>query len=287
MGNRRSYDLALLAALLASLVLFVLPLFFFLRQSFYENLGMGLVGDRPSLRNYTDILTDPFYLGVFWRTTRLSAAAALVGLCIAYPTAYVLARSRSGFVRALIVLLLITAFVSIIVKVLGLTVLMGSQGPIAALLRALTGSAASMLHNEFAVAVGLVQYSLPLLVMLLFGVIQTIPRSLEEAAAVGGASDWRLIRRVLLPLSLNGVITAGLIAFNMNMGAFTSAVLLGGGNVLTVPVLIQRKIVLDVDYPVAAALAVLLSLGVFAINVAVATLRRSPTGASRLRRAAA
>jgi putative spermidine/putrescine transport system permease protein len=286
MSARRPYDLALGVALLVSLGLFVLPLFFFLRQSFYESLGMGMVGDQLTLRNYVDLLTDPFYLQVFWRTTRLSAAAALVGLLLAFPTAYTLARSSSPLVRGLIVLLLITAFVSIVVKVLGLTVLMGSQGPIAALLRRLAGSAPSMLHNEFAVLVGLVQYSLPLLVMLLFGVIQTIPRSLEEAAAVCGASDWRLFCRILLPLSLNGVLTAGLIAFNMNMGAFTSAVLLGGGNVLTVPVLIQRKIVLDVDYAVAAALAVVLAVSVFAINLAVAVLRRSPTGAARLRRAA-
>ena len=285
MTSRRSYDLALLAALLVSLLLFVLPLFFFIRQSFYESQGLGLVGDSLSLRNYADILTDTFYLEVFWRTTRLSAVAALVGLLLAYPTAYVLARSQSRWTRSLIVLLLITSFVSIIVKVLGLTVLMGSQGPIAAAMRWLTGTSASMLHNQFAVQVGLVQYSLPLVVMLLFGVIQTIPRSLEEAACVSGASDWRLFRRILLPLSFNGVLTAGLIAFNMNMGAFTSAVLLGGGNVLTVPVLIQRKIVLDVDYPVAAALAVLLTCGVFAINIAVATLRRAPSGAARLRRA--
>jgi putative spermidine/putrescine transport system permease protein len=62
-------------------------------------------------------------------------------------------------------------------------------------------------------------------------------------------------------------MTAGLISFNMNMGAFTSAVLLGGGNVLTLPVLIQRKIILEVDYPTAAALSVLLTLAVVVINL--------------------
>jgi putative spermidine/putrescine transport system permease protein len=103
--------------------------------------------------------------------------------------------------------------------------------------------------------------------MLLFGVIQNIPASLEEAALVHGASDWRLARRVLLPLAWPGLVTAGLISFNMNMGAFTSAVLLGGGNVLTFPVLIQRKIILEVDYPTAAALSVLLTLAVVIINL--------------------
>jgi putative spermidine/putrescine transport system permease protein len=156
-----------------------------------------------------------------------------------------------------------------VVKVLGLTMLLGSSGPIPAALRVLTGDwwSTSLLHNGTAVVIGLVQYTLPLLVMLLFGVIQNIPVSLEEAALVHGASDWSLARRVLLPLAWPGVMTAGLISFNMNMGAFTSAVLLGGGNVLTLPVLIQRKIILEVDYPTAAALSVLLTLAVVVINL--------------------
>jgi putative spermidine/putrescine transport system permease protein len=166
------------------------------------------------------------------------------------------------------------------VKVLGLTLLLGSSGPIPALLRILTGGwwSGSILHNGPAVIIGFIQYTLPLMVMLLFGVIQNIPRSLEEAALVHGASDWRMARRVLLPLALPGLITTVLISFNMNMGAFTSAVLLGGGNVLTIPVLIQRKIILEVDYPAAAALSVLLTIAVVLINLGVLAARSGRTG---------
>jgi putative spermidine/putrescine transport system permease protein len=63
------------------------------------------------------------------------------------------------------------------------------------------------------------------------------------------------------------LIAGGLISFNLDMGAFTSAVLLGGGKVLTLPVLIQRKIFLDVDYPIAACLATVLVAIVFAFNL--------------------
>ena len=269
MKVRRTYDLLLLAALAVSALLFLVPQFFFVRQSFYESIGMGLTGDVLTLANYVKILTDRFYLETFGRTLALSGVATVAGLLLALPTAYCLARLRSGVLRWLVVLLLISSFVSIVVKVLGLTLLLGSNGPIPALLRILTGGlwSASLLYNGSAVVIGLVQYTLPLLVMLLFGVIQNIPRSLEEAALVHGASDWRLVKRVLLPLALPGLLTAALISFNMNMGAFTSAVLLGGGNVLTIPVLIQRKIILEVDYPAAAALSVLLTAAVILINL--------------------
>lgn len=269
MTNRRAYDVALVGALAVSVLLFLLPQVFFLRQSFYENLGMGQIGDRLTLVNYTTLLTDTFYLQAFARTLALSAIATLVALLLAAPAAYYLARLRASWVRWFIVLLLISSFVSIVVKVLGLTMLLGTNGPIPIALRALTGGwwSYSLLHNGTSVVIGLVQYTLPLMVMLLFGVIQNIPPSLEEAALVHGASDWRVARRVLLPLALPGLLTAALISFNMNMGAFTSAVLLGGGNVLTLPVLIQRKIILEVDYPTAAALSVMLTLAVALINL--------------------
>lgn len=288
MRIRRAYDGALALALVVSLVLFIVPQFFFVRQSFFESLGMGMAGDELTFSNYTAVLSDSFYITVFLRTVALSAVAALVALLVAFPTAYWLARMNSPALRWLIILLLVSSFVSIVVKVLGLTLLLGSQGPFAMALRFMTLGwwNGSLLHNDLAVAIGLVQYSLPLLIMLLFGVVQTVPKSLEEAALVHGASDWRVLRRVLLPLSLNGIVTAGLIAFNMNMGAFTSAVLLGGGNVLTVPVVIQRKIVLEVDYPVAAALSVLLTVVVIIINLVLVALRRSSPGIETRRKAA-
>jgi putative spermidine/putrescine transport system permease protein len=124
-----------------------------------------------------------------------------------------------------------------------------------------------LLNNDTGVVIGLVQYTLPLLVMLMFSVVQTIPSNLEEAAELLGATRLATFRRVILPLAMPGMIAGGLISFNLDMGAFTSAVLLGGGKVLTLPVLIQRKIALDIDYPMAACLATLLVAMVFAFNL--------------------
>ena len=98
-----------------------------------------------------------------------------------------------------------------------------------------------------------------------------LPR-LEQAARIDGAGTLTIARRVVLPLAMPGVVMGGLIAFNMSMGAFTSAVLLGGGRVLTLPVLIQRKIVFDVDYPLGSALSTALVVSVLALNVAVGAL---------------
>ena len=273
--GRHAYDVALGVAFVGSALLFFVPQFFFIRQSLLANVAPGIVGDTLSLENYRALAVDPFYWRVFGRTIALSAVSVVVALVLAFPTAYLLARIGSRIVRWLIVLLLISSFVSVVVKVLGLSLLLATDGPVVRALRALTLGIwdVRLLHNDASVAIGLVQYTLPLLVMILFGVIQNVPPNLEEAAIVHGASDWRAFRRVLLPLVRPGTIAAALIAFNMNMGAFTSAVLLGGGKVLTVPIMIQRKIILETDYPNAAALALLLTIAVVVVNLVALKLR--------------
>ena len=80
----------------------------------------------------------------------------------------------------------------------------------------------------------------------------------------------RILTRVVLPLSAPGLVVGFLTIFNISMGAFTSAALLGGGRIITLPVLIQRTMLLDVKYGMAGALAALLLLFVVALNLASA-----------------
>jgi len=269
--------------LVISAALLIIPQASFVWMSLHKNLGMGLVGSTLTLENYARALGDAFYLDSLWLTFWLSLVATVITLLIAFPTAYLLARSRSAWISVLIVLLLISSFVTIVIKVLGLSLVLGQEGVVNQFLQ-LIGAVSRplrMLNNESGVIIGLVQYTLPFLVMLLFSVIQTIPVSLEEAAELHGASRISTFREVLLPLAMPGLIAGGLVTFNLNMGAFTSAVLLGGGKVLTLPVIIQRKILLDVDYPLAACLATELVVLVFLFNVASALLVHWKTTAAR------
>src|SRR5690606_15684274 len=126
------------------------------------------------------------------------------------------------------------------------------------------------INNEVGVVIGLVQYTLPILILMLFSVVQTIPESLEEAAAIHGATRFSILRNILLPLSKPGLLAGSLIGFNMCMGAFTSAVLLGGGHVRTLPVLIENKLMESADYAMGSALSTVLLVLVFIVNLMVA-----------------
>lgn len=271
-GNVRWRNHLILPAIL-SLALLVLPQASFILMSFHEDIGLGQVSESTTLANYATIFTDRVYLRSIWLTIYLSAAATAIGLLVGFPTAYALARTGGWVARLALSLTLTASLITIVIKLLGLNLLLGSSGPVNQflILTGIVSAPVTLVNNQWGVLIGLVQYTLPVLILVLFSVAQTIPESLEEAAAVHGASRAYIFFRVILPLAQTGLVNGGLIAFNMSMGAFTSAVLLGGGRVRTMPVLIQEKMMQSTDYGMGSALATVLLVLVFLMNVAVAS----------------
>ncbi|MCP1337151.1 ABC transporter permease [Futiania mangrovi] len=257
---------------LVSLILLVVPQASFIWMSLHRDTGFGSVGDELTFANYATILTDPFYLGSIWLTLRLSAIATIAVLIVAMPTAYSFARLGGLTASVLLGLVLTTSLVTIVIKILGLNIILGSTGIINEALAGLgvTDRPIAMINNEIGVLIGLMHYTLPIAILMLFAVCQTIPLWLEEAAAIHGATRGAIFLRVILPIMRPGLIATALIAFNMNVGAFTSALLLGGGRVRTMPVLIQQEIIQGNRYAMGAALATTMLVIVFVLNVAVA-----------------
>lgn len=253
-------------------VLLVLPQATFIWMSLHADLGLGQFAETITLANYVSLATDPFYLRSIGLTVGLSAATVAAGLALGFPTAYVLARVGGWIATVLISLILTTSLIAIVVKVMGLDILLSATGLVNRLLLATAAVATPVpfIGNELGVLIGLINYTLPIIIVILFAVVQTIPASLEEAAEIHGASRFAVYRLVVLPLARPGLLAGGLTAFNMSMGAFTSAVLLGGGRVRTVPVLIQQTIIQNSEFGRGAALATLLLVLVFGLNVAAA-----------------
>lgn len=259
----------MLPPLAVSLLLLIASQYIFLRGSFFADLRLGRLGTEPTLQNYWRVISDGFYLSALWLTVRLSAVVVLVTLVLGFPTAYILARMRSGWATTLLALLVASSFVTIVIKVLGLVILFSPGGALntSLLWLGLTDHPVSLRGTEIGVVVGLIYFTVGFFVLLLYGVVRSIPPSLEQAAQVLGAPRWRVMWRVVIPLSLPGVIASSLVVFNLCMGAFTSAALIGAGRILTLPVLIQRTVMLDAKYAMGATLAVVLLLCGLLINL--------------------
>jgi len=252
-----------------SLLLLVGSQSVFMRGSLFQDLGIGRLGRELTLVNYGRVFGDAFYLGSLWLTIEISAVTALLTLVLGFPVAYLLARMRSRWSLVLLAAVTISSFVSVIIKTLGLIVLFSGQGPINRVLLGLglVEQPVTIFGSPAGVVVGLMHYTLGFGVLLLYSVIQTVPRSVEEAAQVHGASRRRVFLRVVLPLALPGVAATALVVFNLCMGAFTSAAVLGKGKVLTLPVLIWRTILLQVRYGMGGTLAAVLLVSVIVINL--------------------
>lgn len=140
-------------------------------------------------------------------------------------------------------------------------------------------SPVQLLGTEAGVVTGLMQFTIGFAVLVLYSVVQTIPRPFEEAAQAHGAGGWRIFTRIVLPLSMPRLTVAALMIFNLCMGAFTSAALIDGGRVLTLPVLILRTILMEVKYSMAATLsAVLLCPAVLVNLLSIFLIRRMSSG---------
>jgi len=263
------WDYLLIPAFVVSFVLLAASQLTFLRGSLSTDLGLGMLSPTIGTANYETLFTDEFYLRSLWLTIKVSAIATVCTLLMSFPVAYVIARMRSRWAMVMLAGVVVSSFVTIVIKVYGLIVIFSAEGGLNALLMSigLLDKPYTIIGNVPGVVVGLMQFTMGFGVLLLYGVVRTIPVSLEEAATIHGASRARVFWRVVLPLSLPGVIVGSLMMFNLCMGAFTSASLLGGGRVFTLPVLIQRSVIIETKYGMGATLAAVLLVSVIIINL--------------------
>ncbi len=258
----------LLPSLLLSLGLLLASQIAFLRGGFFRDLRLGRMGTDFTLANYERFFTDPLYLDSLLLTVRLSLTVALLTLLVGFPIAYVLARLKSRWTLVLLAGIIAASFITIVIKVLGLIIIFSSGGFLNRFLMwsGIVSSPVAIVGNPGGVVIGLMHFTMGFSILLLYSVVQTIPRSLEEAAEIHGAPRWRVFARVILPLSLPGLVVTGLIVFNLCMGAFTSAALIGGGKVYTLPVLIQQTVINQTRYGMGATISAVLMLVTLAIN---------------------
>jgi putative spermidine/putrescine transport system permease protein len=259
----------LIPPFLITLILVTGSQYVFTQNSFYEDLGLGRTGSEFTLVNYFNFFTDPFYMRTFWVTIKVSALATIFTLFLGFPIAYVIARMKSRFAMLLLAGIVVSTFVTIVIKVFGLIIIFSANGILNTTLLQLgfIDRAYSIIGTQEGVVIGLMHFTIGFSVLLLYSVVVTVPPSLEYAAQIHGASRWRVYQRVIIPLCIPGFVVGGLMIFNMCMGAFTSAALLGGGRVLTLPVLIQRTVMMEVQYSTAASIAFILLISVILINL--------------------
>lgn len=255
--------LALSPSILMISIFFGLPMGVMIGLSFSDPLT-GL----PSLASYQRFLTDGLSLPGIWRTISMSACVAVCVTVLGYPVAYYLARSR-GRTRALVfALALAPELAGVVLRTYGWLIILEDRGFIndALLHLGLISSPLPLSKNMFAVVVGLTHVVLPFGILSLMTSIQGIDPNLERAAQVLGASRASVMRHVLLPLSLPGIISSLLIAFTMAASAYATPALLGGAGFKVLATMIAEQVLFYVNWPFAAVMSNALFLMMLAVS---------------------
>ena len=237
----------------------LLPLAILFRYSLNTMDARRIMHEAFSLQNYLKFFADPYYLGVFWTTLRVAALCTLVCLVMALPLAYVLARTQTRFKNVLIMLVVLPLFVGNAVRAAGWMTIFGSKGFLNVTLMqlGLIHQPLEIMYTESAVVAGIIAVNLPYMVLTLQSVIEGINRNVEEAAFSLGAGPATMFRRVLLPLSLPGILAGTILTFILSMNAYATPVLLGGPKFRMMGPLIYGQFQLN-NWPFGAAVAFVL-----------------------------
>lgn len=255
---------------------FNLPLLIVLAISFVERGRAGGVKTplRFTLDNYASFFSacqsqfsgpdcNPFlYLGIFGGSVRIGLIVTVACMLIGYPLAYYISLQSPRRRDALLLLVIIPFWTNFLVRTYALKQVLAADGVINSALMGLGLIRAPMdlLFNEFAVIVGLTYGYLPFAVLPMYASIEKFDFSLMEAAADLGAGPRRAFWRVMLPMTLPGVVAALVLVFVPVVGAFITPDIMGGGKVEMIGTLINRQFGVARNWPFGSAISLVLML---------------------------
>ena len=251
------------------LILFALALVIFL--AFRTNDG-SLLGAGFTVSNFLTVALDPLYLTVTLRSLAIAGLVTLATVVTAYPVAYYLA-FHAGRRRSLLLFLVTLPFwTSYLLRVFAWKIVLAYNGVLNSALveSGLTAEPTlAFLNTPAAVVVTLAHAYAPFAILPIYVALETIPKSLLEAAADLGARPFTSFRRVVLPNSMPGVLAAALVVFVPTVGDYVTPALVGGPASTMIGSLIQAEFGKANDWPFGAALSVAVMLVILAVVLVV------------------
>lgn len=223
---------------------FVLPILLLIPESLQ-------LGSSTPFKFYTRAMKD-IYVDAFIRSFVFGIVTTIVTLALAYMLSYFLAFSTER-VRTAMTFIIIPLWIAYIVRYFGILLFLSPAGPLADL----TGIETGLLFTTPAVIIGLANVYLPFAVLPIYNSLNAINDELIDASRVLGAGKWRTIAKVIFPLSLPGVVAAGLIVFILAAGSFLGPAVLGGPKQTMIANVIAQAFLENFNIQFASALAII------------------------------
>ena len=253
------YWLLVAPAVLLVLALYVAPI--------VNVLLLSVTDPKPGLGNYAKIFESDTVANLIWRTIRLCLITTAAAVTLGYVVSYAMLHALSGVRRRMMSILLISFWISVLVRSFAWLMLLGHNGLVNDMLMNLgiIAEPLPLMRNELGVLIGMTEYMLPYAILPLLANMQGIDPRVSSASRSLGASSVQTFLRVFLPLTKPGIIAASLLVFISSLGFYVTPAILGGGKVQMIAEYISVQLLVTVRWGVAAMLATLMIVSVLVL----------------------
>ena len=222
------------------------------------------------LKNWEEVLTDSYFHEMFARTLRVALWVTLACLVLGAPEAYVLSRMSPKWRGVFLLIILGPLLISVVARTLGWALLFGGQTGL--INKALMGagliqSPIPFMFTETGVVIALTHVLVPFMVLSVWTALQRVDPATENAAQSLGASAFTTLRRIVLPQALPGMLSGAIIVFALAASAFATPAIIGGRRLKVASTLAYDEFLNTLNWPLGAAVAVLLLVGLTATIV--------------------
>src|SRR5262245_18232961 len=255
----RLYRIAITAPPLLWVTLFLLvPYAFLFAYSFWSVSEAQVIVRTWTIDNYRELFRNPLYLQVLFRSMKIAGAVTLLALLLGYPLAYLLSFHSHKWKLAAYQLVIVPLWVSYLVRAYAWKTILGSTGVLNTLLiylHVVDEPISWLLYSPVAVVLTLTHIDTPFVFLPIYALLEHIPRPLIEASYDLGATPFKTFLRVVLPLSLPGLIAVATFAFVLSLGDFLAPLLVGGPNGIMISNIVYSVFGAAYNWPLGAAVS--------------------------------
>ncbi len=228
----------------------------------------GVLVHQWNLHNYSTLFSKSLYIEVLLRTVRIAASVTLCSLLLGYPLAYYLSFHAGARKELLYQFVIVPLWVSYLVRGYAWKTILGSEGVLNGFLQYLHLThepVAFLLYSPFAVVLVLTHIYTPFVFLPIYAALEHIPRPLVEASHDLGAGIAQTFLRVILPLSIPGLLAGATFAFVLSIGDFLAPLLVGGASGTMIANVVQSLFGAALDWPLGAAISVCILLVIISL----------------------
>lgn len=226
-------------------------------------------------------ITDPIHYKAFGNSVLIALGSTLICLVISYPLAYILSQNEKRGAGTVIMIFVLPMWINFLLRVLALQMILSNTGILNAVLSFFGLPTQRIMYTKGAILIGMVYDYIPFMILPIYNVMSKIDKDVLEAAQDLGATAFTTFKKIIVPLSLPGVLSGIIMVFIPSLSEFVVADILGGSKILLYGNVIEQEFNMLNNWNLGSGLSIVLMIFIF-ISMAIMNRNESEEGDAML-----